>query len=200
MLLRRLLTPPPDTAPRTVRPQDVGGEIAFDSLHASGHLLTLAPGIGVLPGLVTTPTDRLLAIGPRIPPRTVVGRLSAEWVHTGHGAPTPLTVLYSPRAHRPPLSAGIQTHQATLAPDDVAGVGSLRITSPLRTALDLTRHVARSESLPALERLYATGLLDLEELRTRVHEQPHGPLTSESADIVATLSARVSPCGPRAIR
>lgn len=200
MLLRRLFTPPPTAPPRTVRPGDVGGDIAFASLHASGHLFALAPGVGVLPGTVTTSTDRLLALSHRIPPRTVVGRLSAAWAHTGHGDPTTLTVLYAPQSHRPSHAPGIRTHQATLSHDDIDGIGPLRLTGPLRTALDLARHVPRAHALPALTSLYDAGLLDVEALDVRVRAQPHGPLTAESLDVVATLRACVSPAEPRATR
>ena len=193
MLLRHVLTPPPTTLPRTVRAGDVGGPVAFAELRTSRRLVMLAPDVAVLPGASVTRSDRLVALAARIPPRTVVGRLSAAWVHTGHGDPLTLAVLYPPTAHRPHRRPDLRTHQATVAADEVEGLGGLLVTRPLRTAVDLARHVPRELSLPALERLCHDGLLDTARLAACLRAHPPGPLASESLDVVAELAALVSP-------
>ena len=191
MLLRHVLTPPPADLPRVVRADLVGGETAFDALRAAGHLVTLAPGAAVLPGTAVTPGDRLTALAARIPPRTVVGRLSAVWVLTGEGDPTTLTVLYSPRTHRPGHRADLSSHQATLRDDDVEGLGPLRVTGPLRTAFDLARHVPRATALPALARLVADARLDPALLVARLRTHAPGPLAAEALDVAVELRARL---------
>lgn len=192
MLLRHVLTPPPRALPRTVRAREVGGPAAFAELHASGRLVQLAPDVAVLPGAPVTRTDRLVALAARIPPRTVVGRMSAVWVHTGLGDPRTLAVLYAPTSHRPPRRPDLRTHQATLTDDDVEGLGGLLVTRPLRTAVDLARHVPRELSVPALVRLADDGLLDTARLAACLRAYPPGPLASESLDVVAELEHLVA--------
>ena len=208
MLLRHALTPPPATLPRTVRADAVGGDVAFATLHAAGHLVPLAPDVAVLPGADVTRADRLVALAPRVPPRTVVGRLSAVWVLTGHGDPRTLTVLYSPTAHRPASSANLRTHQATLADDDVEGLAHLLVTTALRTAVDVARHVPGAQAVPALEHLVRRAGLDPDALAARLEAIGPNPLEAASAAAVAGLAARLagppgattalSPCAPPA--
>lgn len=198
MLLRHALTRPEPGLPRTLRPATVGGEVAYSSLRAAGHLVELTPGVAVLAGTAVTRTDRLAALGPRIPPRTVVGRLSAVWVHTGHGAPSELSVLYAPGTHRPPGRPDLRTHQATLAPADVEGLPGLHVTSPLRTAVDVARHVPRDLALAALAHLWGAGLATPAQMTARLREHRASPCTSEALDIVAELAARDGR-GPRPV-
>lgn len=190
MLLRHALTRPEPGLPRTLRPATVGGEVAYSSLRAAGHLVELTPGVAVLAGTAVTRTDRLAALGPRIPPRTVVGRLSAVWVHTGRGAPGELSVLYAPGTHRPPGRPDLRTHQATLAPADVEGLPGLHVTSPLRTAVDVARHVPRDLALAALTHLWGAGLATPAQMTARLREHRASPCTSEALDIIAELAAR----------
>src|SRR4029079_4160563 len=57
---------------------------------------------------------------------------------------------------------GVRIHRATLAPGDVWMVRGCPVTSPLRTALDLARHLPLEQGVAVVDAFMRAGLLTAE--------------------------------------
>ena len=94
---------------------------------------------------------------------------TAAWVHgvdvtgLGPGEPRPLEVLSPGRHARGALGSGRQ-----LAGHDVQRIDALRLTTPLRTALDLGRLLPPELALGAMDRLLAGGSFTHVELLAQI--------------------------------
>jgi hypothetical protein len=101
---------------------------------------------------------RAAALALVVGPHSVVVDCSAAWVHgvdvtgLGVGEPRPVEVLSPGRAGRGGLGSGRQ-----LAGRDVQRLEGLRLTTPLRTALDLGRLLPPDLGLGAMDGLLAAG-------------------------------------------
>ncbi len=97
-----------------------------------------------LPMDVPTSTEhRAIALGlafpARLQDRLIIGRLSAAWVYTGQHLPPRITALIDHRRRSgalPPFSA-LHIHEVTLGSHDIRRISGVRVTTPLRTAVDL---------------------------------------------------------------
>lgn len=113
----------------------------------------------LLRGRPVTRAVKLAALQAQLPPhllrRGVLGRLSAAWFYDCAGRPTILPVLLDKlrRTTMSPVPQGLALHQVTLGGYDVHDAGAVRVTTPLRTAVDLALHVPGQEGLAALEKL-----------------------------------------------
>jgi very-short-patch-repair endonuclease len=74
--------------------------------------------------------------------------------------------LTVPRECRARTVQGLHLTRRTLSPADVAGRRGVRVTGPLRTALDLARISPTEEAVIALDRFLAPGLVFLHEVRS----------------------------------
>ena len=86
----------------------------------------------------------------------VVGRISAAWLYCGTaavgGTPPEQLVVLLPRFHAE-APAVLLTRQARLAHEDVWSVAGVRLTSPLRTALDAVRLLTAARASRVLDDL-----------------------------------------------
>jgi hypothetical protein len=98
-----------------------------------------------------------------VPETAVVTDRTAAWLHgvdilprSAVYAPPPLCVFGSTgsRVRRPEVASGIRT----LSSDDVMVVHGVRVTTPLRTALDLGRLLWRFDALAALDGFLRMGV------------------------------------------
>ncbi len=98
-----------------------------------------------------------------VPQAAVVTDRTAAWLHgvdilprSAVHEPPPLCVFGSTgsRLRRPEVASGIRT----LPPDDVMVVHGVRVTTPLRTALDLGRLLWRFDALAALDGFLRMGV------------------------------------------
>ncbi|SEM99320.1 hypothetical protein SAMN05216281_10336 [Cryobacterium luteum] len=92
-------------------------------------------------------SSRAVAASQLVPPRAIAEQLTAAWIYGV--APEPrrhqfcvvigarTTALWSPRA---------QVREIVRTPDDVHTIAGVRITTPLRTAVDLARYTPTSTS------------------------------------------------------
>ena len=99
---------------------------------------------------------RAVAASRLVPPRAIAERLTAAWIYGC--APEPLrhqfcvligartTAVWSPR---------VQLREIVRSPDDLRTVSGVRVTTPLRTAVDLARYAPPSASAPAVAALLA---------------------------------------------
>lgn len=86
------------------------------------------------------PSCRALAAGMLVPTRAIAERMSAAWIYGL--VPEPLRhqfcVDLGARAHVPP-SPRLQLREVRCAPEETRTIAGVRVTSPLRTVVDLAR-------------------------------------------------------------
>ncbi|TFD62855.1 hypothetical protein E3T39_02750 [Cryobacterium suzukii] len=99
---------------------------------------------------------RAIAASQLVPPRAIAEQLTAAWIYGV--APEPrrhqfcvlisarATALWSPRA---------QVREIVRSPDDVRTISGVRVTTPLRTAVDLARYTPGTASAAGLTALLA---------------------------------------------
>ncbi|MDJ0336960.1 type IV toxin-antitoxin system AbiEi family antitoxin [Cryobacterium sp. PH31-O1] len=105
-------------------------------------------------------SSRAVAASQLVPPRAIAERLTAAWIYGV--APEPrrhqfcvvigarTTALWSPRA---------QVREIVRTPEDVHTIAGVRITTPLRTAVDLARYTPPSASSASSSSNELTALL-----------------------------------------
>ena len=113
---------------------------------------------------------RSRAVALAIPPTAVVTDRTAAWLHGvdvlrpgDHLVPPPIEVFQAPGCTRVRTAAN-QGGERTMSPDDVEQVHGVRVTTPLRTALDLGRLTRRAQALSALDALLRLERFTKEEL------------------------------------
>lgn len=101
-------------------------------------------------------SNRAIAASRLVPPRAIAEQLTAAWIYGA--APEPrrhqfcvligarTTALRSPRVH---------VREIVRSPDDVRTISGVRVTTPLRTAVDLARYMPESTSASELAALLA---------------------------------------------
>jgi hypothetical protein len=154
------LRPRPVTVPDGVVAEDVG-TTAWQVLLHEGALRPVWGAVATPADRSPTPAVRAAALRPLVPPRAVLGWAAAVWVHTGGPMPDRFDVLVPPRGRRPSPHPLRVPHESPLPADDVAVLGPVRVTTVVRTALDVARWVTRTEAVPLLRRLADHAGLDL---------------------------------------
>ncbi|SDG52178.1 type IV toxin-antitoxin system AbiEi family antitoxin domain-containing protein [Klenkia brasiliensis] len=93
---------------------------------------------------------------------------------------------------------GYTVHQAGLAAEDVAVVGGLRVTSLVRTLVDVAREWDVVDAVVAIDDALADGRVTREELTAAVLRQTHWPRIARAAEAVRL--ARVGAHSPHETR
>lgn len=108
---------------------------------------------------VDGPTVRALAVGLLVPPRAIAERLTAAWVYGLVPEPVrhQFCVDHGARTHVP-VSPRVQLREVRCAPEDTRVIAGLRVTTPLRTVIDLARSPVPGRPGPDLPGLDAHGL------------------------------------------
>ncbi|MEE6281108.1 hypothetical protein [Georgenia sp. MJ170] len=106
--------------------------------------------------LLASPDGRATALSGSMPPGTVVARLSAVWIHTGRHRPERLALLVAPTEPRGHHHGSI--HRQRYDPADVTHIGTVPVTTPLRTAVDLLCFDSAPRAGPAVGALIRGGL------------------------------------------
>jgi hypothetical protein len=122
---------------------------------------------------------RAEALADLVPPRMIVERSSALWIHGAHArAPFrhQLCIEVASRTTRH-LSPRFEVRELRLDPIDIVDVGPLRVTSHLRTVIDLLGTSDLFTEADILDVLAILGLggLDVGACRERVRAQPRFP-------------------------
>ena len=132
--------------------------LEWAGLLRDGLLAPVWGGAARVTACVEDPAVRVAALARLVPERGVVGRATAVWVHAGGPAPVRADVLVQTRARRPDPHPDRRTHEADLTDADVETIAGVRVTTPLRTALDVARWLPAAQSLPLLRALRDVGL------------------------------------------
>jgi hypothetical protein len=145
-----------------------------------GSFTPLFPGVSVREG--TTVTAALRATGSALAyPGAVVAGLAAAALWDVDIAPGDTTVdlVIGPAGRRP--RPGARLHRIDVAPDEVATVGGVRVTTPARTAVDLGRWLPRDRAVVVLDALLGATRTDLEAVRavSEGHEGERGVAGAE---------------------
>jgi hypothetical protein len=115
-----------------------------------------------------------------VPPRVIAERMTAAWIFGLVPEPTRhhFCVDARSRAHVPP-SSRIQLREVSCSTDDTVVLGGLRVTTPLRTVVDLARHGAVDELalVQVIAALLAYGRLDPQSVIQRLSGSPKAPHT-----------------------
>ncbi|MBO0922774.1 hypothetical protein J1G42_18300 [Cellulomonas sp. zg-ZUI222] len=114
---------------------------------------------------VVDPAVRAAAFAALVPQRGTVGREAAAWVHAGGSPPGRVTVLVRSGARRPDPHPSRTTAEADLTEADVVDLGGVRVTTVLRTAVDVARWLPTEDALRVLRRLPPVGLDPADALR-----------------------------------
>jgi hypothetical protein len=163
--------------PQPLRPDALRGRVFRGSAAVrDGHLtpaqlrsrawVRLFPDVYACASLPVTHRLRSLAAQQLVVPRSVVqGRSAAVWWGVSLAGTGDDVELLVPRSCRAGGAAGVRVSRAQLAPADVRSLRGVRVTSPLRTALDLARGRPLDDAVLALDRFVSAGLVRLEDAR-----------------------------------
>jgi hypothetical protein len=146
------LRPRPPAVPDGVRVDDVG-PVGWQVLVRDGALRPVWGDLAAPVGRPAGPELRAGAVRALVPPRAVLGREGAVWVHTGGPVPPRFDVLVQPRVRRPAPHPQRVPHECPLPASDIVRIGPLRVTTVDRTALDVARWLPPARAEPLLRRL-----------------------------------------------
>jgi hypothetical protein len=134
-----------------------------------------------------------------VPPRLIAERMTAAWIFGMAPEPTRhhFCVDARSRAHVPP-SSRIQLREVRCTTDDTVVLGGLRVTTPMRTVVDLARHGAVEEQtlVHVIAALLAYGRLDPQSVIQRLGitpKAPHTGLARRRVHRAASLGAVAEP-------
>lgn len=150
--LADLLDPRPAPPPLLVRPEHVGGRVAWETLVRDGALKALRGTAAVRTDLPVGPGLRAGVLRDLLPRGATVAGRTAAWVHAGVPDGGTLDLAYPSGRHRPEVWAGARVWQEPLLASDVSEVSGVRVTTPVRTVVDLA---LRDDPQPALETIRA---------------------------------------------
>ncbi len=137
------------------------GRASLERLHREGRIVRLLRGVYVDSAVPLTRLVRARAVSLAVGRRQILIDRTAAWIHGADllrvpaDAPVPLDV-HGRRRH-------VGGH-LPFAPADLEEIEGITVTSPLRTALDVGRHLAPDRALVALDGLLRAGSLRHQDL------------------------------------
>lgn len=132
------------------------GRASLERMVRDGQVVRLVRGVYVDAAVTLTPITRARALGLVVSRRHLVVDATAAWVHGGPalrtdpGTPIPLDVHGRRSYPGPPVP---------VRPAEITLLGGIRCTSPVRTGLDVARHLAPERALPLLDGMIGAGTL-----------------------------------------
>lgn len=125
-------------------------------LERAGVVRRLTSSVYVAASVEVTVTVRARALSLVVPAHQIVCDRAAAWlwgidVYTYAELDDPRVETCALRGHEPCRRAAVDGHTRDLAPDDYVTVDGIRVTTPLRTALDLGCLLLRLDALAALD-------------------------------------------------
>jgi hypothetical protein len=149
-------------------------DAALRTLIRNGAVRRLLRGVFVDATVEETTELRAAAVCLAVPPHVIVCRTTAAWlfgiapllINSHRDAPT--FDLMAPAGHTVTRRTGCRGSSAQLRGDDVLDLGPVRVTSPVRTALDLARTLDRPDALAYVDAMLSAGLVTRDELWLRL--------------------------------
>lgn len=133
-----------------------------------------------------------------VPPRVIAERMTAAWIYGLVPEPTPhhFCVDARSRAHVVP-SSRLRLREVICAAGDTAALGGIRVTTPLRTVIDLARHGATEEQalLQVIAAVLSYGRLDPQSALDRLDLSPNAPHTGLARRRVRRAASLASSAG-----
>ncbi|MCK0115536.1 hypothetical protein MWU57_00670 [Isoptericola sp. S6320L] len=137
--LRALLTPVRATRD-VLRPDDLGGTVAWQTLVRDG-LLRVVRGDAACPADVSVdPATRAGLLADEVPTGAVVTGRTAAWVHAGYDDAQSLDLVYPAGRHQPDRPLGARLWQGPLLHGDTIHLARVPVTAPDRTVVELVLH------------------------------------------------------------
>lgn len=166
------------------------GRSALERLVREGQVVRLVRGVYVDAATELPSLTRARALALVLGRKHLVVDRTAAWVHgapalrAGTDAPIPLDVLGRKQYPGP---------QVPVDPDEITVLGGVRCTSPVRTALDVARHLAPERALPLLDGLIRAGALAHHELIAAAAEaDDHLPGVLQARELAAIADGRAA--------
>lgn len=144
------------------------------TLVEQGVVRRLGRGVFADARLPDTVELRAQAIALVAPEGAVLCDRTAAWIHgvdmitVGEAETMPPVEVCSPSAGSASRREGVDGHTRDLLPSDVMTIGDLRVTTPLRTALDLGCRLVRKDALAAMDALCRIAEIPPQRLRREV--------------------------------
>lgn len=121
-----------------------------------GEVLSPVRGVFIPAWLEDSPETRAAAVGRVVTAHHVICDRTAAWIHGVRAyslkelATVPAVEACALRGHAPTQLTGTDGRSRDLAPGDIMTIGGVRLTTPLRTAMDLGCNLHRREAMAAL--------------------------------------------------
>lgn len=163
------------------------GRAALERCVRDGQVIRLVRGVYVDADASLTPIMRARALALVVSRRHIVVDRTAAWVYgapgltSGIGRPIPLDVYG--RKQYPGEPVPVLAHEITL-------LGGVRCTSPLRTALDVGRHLAPERALALLDAMIGAGALSHADLITGAASAAGLPGIAQARELAAMADGR----------
>jgi predicted transcriptional regulator of viral defense system/very-short-patch-repair endonuclease len=113
---------------------------AIDLAVAAGRLIRVRKGVSLVAGVPTTPRQPIRAVT-MVSRTAVVSHRSAAWLHGLMMRPWSTIEITVPSSSNVDLH-GVTAHQARVARKDRMSIDGIPVTTPARTLVDLTGHLA----------------------------------------------------------
>ncbi len=162
------------------------GRAVLEQLLRRGLIVRLVRGVYLATEAPSTTIVRARALALVVGRRHVVIDRTAAWVHGAEpdrgtpGGPIPLDVHSRRRRIDGPVRFG---------PGDLAVLGGVRCTTPLRTAVDVARHLAPERGLPLLDGMLGAGALAHHDLIAAMAALDH-PGAFQARELAAMADGR----------
>jgi len=156
-------------------------------------------GVYVATSTVDSVEVRAAALRLAVAPQAVVVDRTAGWLH-GFAAWAPADEQAPPVEVLAPRRHGAGAGGRRLVPRDLMNVDGLRVTTPLRTALDLGRTLAPSVALAVLDELLAAGACTHTALLTELPRFTGLGGVSQLRCVVAQADGRSQECAESVLR
>ena len=165
--------PPAPTRPAALRGRLLRGSAAVrDGYLTPAQLrshawVRLFPDVYACASLPVTHALRARAANRLLLPRSVVaGRSAATWAGVDLAGPVDDVELLLPPDSRAGAAAGLQVGRSALVGTEVSIRDGVRVTSPVRTTIDLARTRPLEEAVVLVDRFTQAGRVDLAEARS----------------------------------
>jgi len=182
--------------PMLLRPADVGGMGAWQTMLRDGLLRRVHLDTAVMVETPITADIRAAVLAPLVPVNCYLATYSATWIYCGGPVPPVLTVAYPLGSYRPRLWTRAEFYCASglWAQSRSLGIGRdrVRVTTPVRTAVDLALRADPDAARDKIRDLAAVGT-DLRAALRSLELRGHTAGGPQARQILAELLAESDP-------